>query len=60
MLEAIKESIDRVSPAIPLGAAADVEVTMRMACMGVSKHPVLDELCDEYFGIAYVSSMWTE
>jgi hypothetical protein len=60
MLEAIKESIDIVSPPIPLGAAADVELSVRMARMGVNVHPVLDEFYDEYLGIAYVSSMWTE
>jgi hypothetical protein len=60
MLEAIKESIDRVNHAIPLGGAADVEVSVKMARMGVSVHPVLDEFYDEYVGIAFVSSMWTE
>mmetsp|Transcript_13583 Transcript_13583/g.24106 ORF Transcript_13583/g.24106 Transcript_13583/m.24106 type:complete len:109 (+) Transcript_13583:1366-1692(+) len=60
MQEAIKESIDRASPAIPLGAAADVEVSVRMARMGVSVHPVLDDFYDEYLGIASDSSMWTE
>jgi len=60
MQEAIKESIDRASPSIPLGAAADVEVSVRMARMGVSVHPVLDDFYDEYLGIASDSSMWTE
>jgi hypothetical protein len=42
MQEAIKESIDRASPAIPLGAAVDVEVSVRMARLGVGVHPILD------------------
>jgi hypothetical protein len=60
MQEAIKESIDRASPSIPLGAAADVEVSVRMARMGVSVYPILDDFYDEYLGIASDSSMWTE
>jgi hypothetical protein len=43
MQEAIKESIDIASPAIPMGAAADVEVSVRMARMGVKVYPILDD-----------------
>jgi hypothetical protein len=60
MQEAIKESIDRASHAIPLGAAADVEVSVRTTRMGVSVHPFLDDFYDEYLGIASDSSMWTK
>jgi hypothetical protein len=48
MLEAIKESIDKASHAIPLGATADVEVSVRMARMGVMVHPSLGDFYDEY------------
>jgi hypothetical protein len=60
MLEAIKESIDRVIPPIPLGAAADFELSARMARMGGNVRPILDEFYYEYLGIAYASSLWTE
>jgi hypothetical protein len=46
-------------PTLPL-CWADVEVSVRMARMGVRVYPVLNELYDEYLEIAPISSVWIE